>query len=263
MMTRIGLALSVFLILGVATVYAGMTLSDAERGPQDANWERIQHTGLIRVGIDPSIPPFAAFGDPLPVGFEPALAQALADELGIEVHFVTLGFDGLYDALVLGEADVVIAALRPDPLRLDRVRYTQAYFDGGHILVSRDGASDWEALAGKTLAVEFASEGDIAARQAEVQIVRFLTVAEAIDAVQAGEADAALVERVAALDYRALNPDTALIFGEQPLVSDPYVMAVRRHDWRLHRNLKNALTDLIANGTVEMLQTQWIGVQSP
>jgi ABC-type amino acid transport substrate-binding protein len=252
---------SIALVVVIVVIGMGATLSNPSRGPQELTWERIQREKIIRVGVDPSIPPFGIYTDEGPIGFDPALADALAEQFGAEPQFLLLTFDGLYDSLLLGHVDIVIAALRPDPLRTDRIRYTSPYFDAGQVLVSRTGIENLDVLAGKTLAVEFASEGDIYARQfEELNIERFFTPDEALVAVEAGEVDAALIDSVSVYLYFDTHVNTALQFNPAPLISDPYVIAMRREDWSLHRYLNEALAAMQADGSLETLIRQWVRV---
>jgi len=238
----------VLLVMGAASADA---LRDPNRGPRDGTWERIQTNRYLIVGVDPSIPPFGRDTPQGPIGLDPAIAREIGRRLGLEVRFILLSFDGLHDALLLGEADMVVAALRPDPMRRDRVRYTPPYFDAGHVLVGD--YPSLEALSGKSIAVEFASEGDIAARRVDgLEILRYFTANEAIDAVMTGEADAALVDYVSAALYPT---DLAL---PAPLIPDPYVIALRRHDWRLVQAVENTLAEMQADGTLNQLAKEWI-----
>lgn len=240
------------IVLGIA--WSSLTtLSNPDRGPRDYNWERIQGTGELVIGIDPSIPPFGAYdGSNELVGLDPALGRLLATETGLEARFVVLSFDGLYDTLLLGYADIIIAALRPDPLRGDRVRYTTPYFDAGHVLVSQAGYQTLAELSGKKVAVEFASEGDLFARQGQnLEIIRFFTAREALQAAEDGEVEAALVDRISALS------DSNLVISA-PLIGDPYVISARRQDWRLFQALQAALSQLSADGTLDDLIATWI-----
>jgi ABC-type amino acid transport substrate-binding protein len=97
-------------------------------------------SGLLRVGVDPSYPPFASIDSAGQLqGLEIALAQALADELAVHVHYVVLGYDGLYDALATDRADVLVSALVVNPAFSAAVRYTTPYYDAGLRLVSAGG----------------------------------------------------------------------------------------------------------------------------
>lgn len=230
-----------------------LNLRNPERGPYDANWERIQAQGFIVIGTDPTVPPFSIYDEPFPAGLEPEIAVEIGKRLGLEVRFSLLSYDGVYDSLLLGHTDMVIATLRPDPFRMGLVRYTSPYFDAGHILASTENYQTLAELQGKTAAVEFASEGDIAARQVEnLTIERFFTAQEAMDAVLAGEADAALVDRISAIQYEKLG------LAANVSVPDPYAIAIRRSDWRLYKAVEEALQAMSADGTLAAIIQKWV-----
>ncbi|MBZ0309416.1 MAG: transporter substrate-binding domain-containing protein, partial [Anaerolineae bacterium] len=197
------LRLSLAAVVLLTVIGAFLDLRQPERGPYDAHWERIQQQGFLVVGTDPTLPPFSIYTDDGPIGLEPDIIREIGKRMGLEVRFILLGYDGTYDSLLNpGGTDLVISTLRPDPFRMDRIRYSSPYFDAGHVLVSPEGYTSLEALAGKTLAVEFASEGDITARQVKnLTIQRYFTAQEGVEAVYSGEADAALVDHVSALYY--------------------------------------------------------------
>lgn len=255
--SRLGLILGYLAVMMAVVIYSVVTLSDSERGPQDSAWERVQQAGVINVGVDPSIAPFGLWtADNQPTGLDVDLAYALGAELGLEVQLVPLGFDGLYDSLLVGVVDIVIAALRPEPLRLDLVAYSSPYFDAGHVVVSN--TADVPAFTTlDNVAVEQASEGDIVARQRDgLTVERFFTAQAALEAVSAGEAPAALVDYISAALYVAEEPTLGL--GSDRVIPDPYVIGLRRVDWRLYRNVEEALQTLQADGTVDALIQKWL-----
>ena len=77
----------------------------------------------MRVGIDPTYPPFALADDAGLRGIDVDFAQALAEELGLEAQFTYFGYDGLYDALTTGQVDVLISALVILPEKTKHIAY--------------------------------------------------------------------------------------------------------------------------------------------
>jgi ABC-type amino acid transport substrate-binding protein len=238
--------------------------------PSDDTWERICETGVLRVGMDASFPPFEFISaDGTLAGFDVDLARELGRQLGVEVQFVVnLPTDGLYDALVLGGdrgqtgVDVVISALVINPAKTADVAYVP-YFDAGQVLVVRSGETDVTAmsdLGGRALAVEFGTRGDQEARKwarrlAELKVVPCQTAAEALAAVEAGKTDAALVDHVSALQFGAGG---ALVIAGQPVVSEPYAVAVSGDSLRLLRTVEGTLAEMEADGTMETLMSKWL-----
>src|SRR5512135_190683 len=71
--------------------------------PPDYTFDRIRQTGTLIVGMDPSYPPFADGRQGAPVGLDVDVANEIGHRLGVHVQLRLLGFDGLYDALKVGE----------------------------------------------------------------------------------------------------------------------------------------------------------------
>jgi polar amino acid transport system substrate-binding protein len=231
----------------------------------DRALDRILEAGVLRVGMDASFPPFEYVdGEGNLAGFDVDLARAVADHLGVEAQFVAnLPYDGLYDALTTQRVDVVISALYVDPTRMARFAYSASYFNAGHVLVTGETTTDIEAmedLAGRTLAVTFGSEGDVAARTwnrrlADLTILPCDTPVQALDQVASGQADAALVDHVSALARTGAG--TGLQVVGDPVTDEPYAIAVWGENRRLLRAINDALEHLEEDGTLEALKIRW------
>lgn len=258
--TFITLAGFIGLIMFSSSVLA---LQGEGNGPRDTTWERIQKQRVIVVGVDPSFPPFGIYDPAGAQGIDADVARELAEIFGVDVRFHLITYDGMYDSLYRGDVDMIIAALRPDAGLLERFRYTRPYYDAGHVFVGRRGEllpQKFSDLAGKTLAVEFASEGDETARRAldagntEFQLERALSVDEAIQALMDGTADYALVDSVSARLAAREHPELSV--AVQPILPDPYVIAIRRSDWQLFLMIEKALEDHQAD--FEQIIARWL-----
>ncbi len=56
----------------------------ARRPAVDRTWERVTASGVLRVAIDPTYPPFASGPADNPTGYDADLARLLAERLGLE-----------------------------------------------------------------------------------------------------------------------------------------------------------------------------------
>jgi ABC-type amino acid transport substrate-binding protein len=273
----------------------------------DDTWDRLRETGVLRVGMDASFPPFETIApDGTLVGFDVDLARELARRLGpgvseaegpalpapsvaegsgaegIEVQFVAnLPYDGLYDALAVGRVDVVISALVVNPARMADFAYSIPYFDAGQVLVVRavgtrieepgpEPVAEMTDLGGRTRAVEFGTLGDLEARKwarrlSDLTVVPYQTAAEALAAVAAREADAALVDHVSALaaTTRTLRVSEdpkgfELAIVGDPIIEEPYAVAVHRGSRHLLRAINRALAEMQADGSLEALTGRWL-----
>jgi ABC-type amino acid transport substrate-binding protein len=264
------------LLIGLATLVlvAGWWLWPRARPVSDPTWERIQREGVIRVGLDPTYPPFETDdGNGNLAGLDVDLARALAGQLGLRVQFVPVYFDGLYDALHTGRVDVLISALPFDARQTKDVLYSPPYFNAGQMIVVRagdntvKGAADpslrsGQALAGKRVAVEWGSSGDVEARrlrkqrQIELIIQPYETAGAALDALQSGAADVALADAITALTAAGKEGRPLQVIGP-PLTDEPYIMATRRDSPALWDTLNKTLAALQQDGTMGQLIARW------
>jgi polar amino acid transport system substrate-binding protein len=237
---------------------------------RDRVWDHIQTNGQWLVGMDPSFPPFQNLDEAgQPVGFDVDLARAIAAHWGVEVQIEGIGFDGLVDAVQAGRLDSAISALPYQPERTQDVAFSDAYFEAGLVLVTPTGSAavaSVDDLAGRRLAVEWGSEGDVQARLLrrrfpDLILLPYETPQAALLAVAAGQADAALVDHISALQFTA--GDARLAISPQVVVSDPYVIVLPRRAPVLQQQVGEALQALQADGTLDVLITRWFGTISP
>ncbi|MDX2160678.1 MAG: ABC transporter substrate-binding protein [bacterium] len=217
----------------------------------------------MRVGIDPSAPPFAAFSGESVVGFDVDLARALGALYGVPVRFVYLGYDGLYDALLTGQVDLLIASLTPDTNRLNRVIFTPPYFDAGIVLIApvERMIRSMADVDGKQLAYAFGSnahsEANLWSRRLRTfQPMPYESAQYALDAVRLGFADAALVDAVSGRMYARQHP--AWLHHTQSVYALPYVIAVDADQVGLAAAVTAALERFQADGTLDALLHRWL-----
>lgn len=239
--------------------------------PRDVTWERVQESGVLRVGMDASFPPFESIAaDGTLVGFDVELARELGRRLEVEVEFVAnLPYDGLYDALTANRVDVVISALFVHPDKMADFAYSTPYFDAGPVLVVGSAQGEIRGLgdlAQHRVATALGTRGDrearkLARRMAGLTVEPYSTAAEALAAVETGEAEAALVDHVSAL---VATEDSDLIIVGEPVVGEPYAVCMRGDSRRLLRAVNDALAEMAADGTLEALVSEWlVGFLSP
>lgn len=166
---------------------------------RDVTWQAIQSRGVWQARRHGTqLPPFESLGaDNLPAGYDVENGAGAGCDLGAGGRgIVPIGFDSLLDALLAAKIDAIISAY-PYDARLTRdVAFSQAYFDGGLQLAVREGSPirGVDDLAGRRVAVEWGSEGDMIGRQLQrdgvgVALVPFETPQEAVAALVAGNAE--------------------------------------------------------------------------
>jgi len=224
---------------------------------------------VLRVCTDPSWPPFESVDEETGQieGLDVDLANLLAGRLrpqgaGVRAEIVPVGFDGLYDALAASRCDAVLSALPYEPMRTEDVAYSMAYFNAGLVLVTREDTAGIERLADladRVVGVEwgFVPEGDGRQRLFFQGLGprRYDTAGDALRALQAGEVEAALVDRITALAF--LRDCKGLQLVGEPITDLNYVIPVRPDSFRLLGEINRVLLEMREDGTLEELQERW------
>jgi polar amino acid transport system substrate-binding protein len=105
----------------------------------DDTWERIQAAGKIVVGTSADYPPFEFYkADAQIDGFDVALMDEIGRRLAIPVEYRDFAFEGLADALSLGQIDAAIAAVSVTPEREAVVDFSNVYFVGEDGVLARE-----------------------------------------------------------------------------------------------------------------------------
>jgi polar amino acid transport system substrate-binding protein len=229
---------------------------------QESTWDLIRRRGVLRVGLDPTYPPFEFYDGASLHGIDVDLAKAIAAELGLEVEFSHFGFDGLYDALATEQVDVLISALVQDITRTQDFAYSDGYIDGGLVLVSpaEQPIHAMPELAGQAIAVELGAAGHVEAtiwqRQVrDLSVATFNSADEALLALSGGQAEAAITDNIT---YRLFDqPAAGVEFVVAPLTSEPYAFVVRQGDDELLSALDASLGALRADGRLQAILNGW------
>ncbi len=91
-------------------------------------------------------------GNPQLAGFDIALAQRIADNLGLELKVVPMDFDGILMELQNGNIDLGISGFSPSPERAETFDFSDLYYEGGQSFVIRvadkDKYTDYAAFDG-------------------------------------------------------------------------------------------------------------------
>jgi ABC-type amino acid transport substrate-binding protein len=229
----------------------------------DRAWEQVRKSGALRVGMDAGVPPFAMPGDGDLQGFDPDLARDLATRLDLTVTIINTPSDALYDALLTGKVDALIAALPVTPEFRRDVHYSAPYIEMGERAIVRAG-SDIRTpadLARRRVGVELGSDGDLAARTLERHVPIDLHSTydsgdAALAALKNGEVDAVVLDAIAARHAIATDPVFTML--PEPVLSNGYVIATKQDARILSTNLDQALEAARSAGILTQLEARWL-----
>ncbi len=213
----------------VATTEAASETSaeaaDTEAESTEAAPELLTVTqGKLTVATSPDFAPYEFYaigedGTPALAGFDMALAQYIADDLGLELEVVTVDFDGVLSELQTKSVDLGMAGLSPDPKREGIMDFSDLYYIGGQSLVTvkanADTYNSFEAINKPEVSVG-AQIGSIqmdlaTANSPDADIVPLPKVTDIIAELLSGKMDAAYIETDVAKSYQKNYPELEIV----------------------------------------------------
>ncbi len=269
-LVSIGTLPLVIVALGVCAWLAFVLWFPKPPPKPDATWLRILETGVFRVGIDPSFPPFESddaqgnlYGLDIALANELVRAWSLNSETPIRVEFVYTGFDGLYDALKTRQFDAIISALPYDPKKTEDVLFSHSYFNAGpHLIVRAEDTTTktYYDVMGKAVGVELGSTGDAFARRwqrrLKIDLRTYHTPADALRALRRGEVDAVFTDLIAFNDFARREGGVKPVGSA--LVNEFIVIAVRKDAPTLLGQINAVIDAMKQDGRLEQLYAEWL-----
>ena len=176
--------------------------------------------GKLTVATSPDFAPYEfyavdASGTPELAGFDIALAQYIADYLGLELEMVPVDFDGVLMELQTKSVDLGVAGLSPDPKRDSIMDFSDIYYEGGQSFVCTKANKDKFKSLEDTNKAEYeigAQTGSIQvdlaqANSPDSDIIQLTKVTDIVAELLAGKLDGAYIETAVAESYAQNYPD--------------------------------------------------------
>jgi len=221
---------------------------------------------VIRVTGDQNYPPYSFLDNGKPAGFDNELIQAVADIMGFEVEIELFPWSEARQRLDDGEADLIAGMAHMEnrnPFYDFSIPTTKVSFD----LFVRYNSTirSLEAARGKTIIVQQGGvmQDYLANTGLTDQIITVSNVPDALWALNLGNHDAALINRVQGLYFlEELNFDRLQAVGITISPLD-YGFAVREGNIDLLNELNTGLTTIKAEGTYDEIYEKWFNVYEP
>lgn len=241
--------------------------------PVDDSWEKVQQSGVLRVGTSADYPPFEYYNEKFELdGFDIALIQQIGQRLGVMVELNDFAFDGLPTAVAIDQVDVAIGALSVTPERQSIANFSNVYYVGTDAVLSRPEADpekidDPEALAATRLGVQINSIYETYAQDKLIDtgfmpkqnLFIYTNIAQAVDDLKAKRIDAVWMDLQPAQQFVAAGGIKILV---QELNQQLYAIGMKIGADALRDKINEALTQLQNDGTLANLQVQYLGIKS-
>ena len=238
------------------TDYANMTIDELKPLIETIN------AGKLTMVTSPDFAPYEFYaldeeGNPNLAGFDIALANYIADYIGLELEIVTMDFNGTITELGMGNADIGMAGYSPDPEREDAMDFSIVYYEGGQSFVTnKENADKFTTLADANNA-EYqigAQTGSIqydlaVANTPDADIVQLAKVTEIVTQVDGNKLSGAFVEKVVAEAYAKTYSNLVVLF-DVPYDAEGSVVGVKEGNAPLLAAVNLAIKAAISDGSM-------------
>lgn len=219
--------------------------------------------GVLTVATSPDFAPYEFYavgedGTPTLAGFDMALAQYIADYLGLELDVIPMDFDGTIMELTNKNVDLGMAGYSPDPDRAEVMDFSDIYITGGQSFVCLESNKD------KFTSLEDANNPDyqIGAQIGSIQaglakeytpdadIIELSKVPDIIAELITGKMDGAFIETMVAESYAKNYPELCTVLPV-PYDAEGSVVGVCKGNEALLAGVNEAIAAAKADGSFD------------
>jgi ABC-type amino acid transport substrate-binding protein len=247
--------------LAVVTVVAGCGSSGTDKKDAGAKEEKV-----LRVGTEPTFPPFEFTENEKYVGFDMDYAQAIADKMGYKMEIKSMGFDALIPALKSGQIDMIAAGMDATPERKQQVAFTDVYFRGGYCVVVRKDNTDitgFDSLKGRTVGGQIGTKPVEIAKEKGANVKQYDANSQGWLELKSGTCDAVVIDNAVAMYFMTQGGDKDLKIVGEPILSTGSALAFKKENTELLDKVNKAITELKKDGTYASLYKKWFGKEPP
>ena len=246
--------------LMIVCMFAACSAPETTGGANTYNLTTVKE-GYLTVITSPDYAPYEFYaldaeGNPSLAGFDMALAQYIADYLGLTLEVVPMDFNGIIGEMQNGKADLAMAGLSPKPERELAMDFSDTYYEGKQAFITtKANASKFTDLASTnsadyTLAAQSGTiQIDLAAEfSPNANLINLTKATDIITELLSGKIDGAYVEWDVAASYQKNYPDLQIVC-EVPYEAEGNVIGVKKGNTDLMKYVNEALNKCIDEGT--------------
>ncbi|TLG72508.1 transporter substrate-binding domain-containing protein [Culicoidibacter larvae] len=237
--------------------------SSADAG--QSKLDQIKASGQLVLGTSADYPPYEFHvienGQDTIVGFDIAIAQAVADHLGVELVVKDMDFSGLLPALSTGTVDMVIAGMSPTEERKQNVDFSDIYYQAEiGVLVKKDVLASYNDLAsldGKKIGAQQGSiQEEAALKVADAEVRSMPKVLDLVQELENGNIEALIVEKNVGDQLTGKYADLAVAPFSVPVSGSGSAIAIAKGNDEFVAEVNKVIADLLAKDQVSQFYVE-------
>ena len=217
--------------------------------------------GTLTMATNAEFPPYEFHDGDKIVGIDAEIAQAIADELGMELEIEDIAFDSIIPEIVSGKADMALAGMTVTEDRKASVDFSDTYATASQMIIVKEDSkiAGPDDLKGVTVGVQLGTTGDIYVSDLEADgttVERYNKGFEAVQALSQGKIDAVVIDGEPAKTF--VSETEGLKILDEAFTVEEYAIAVKKGNTELLDKVNGALETLKDNGTLDEIVAKYI-----
>ena len=251
------LALVMFATLCACGSSSATTTEDAETS--EAAFTTIE-AGVLHASTSPDFPPFEYTDDNGDiVGIEPEIMALIAEKLGLDLVFDAMDFDSALLAAQQGKSDLVMSGVTVTEDRKLVYDFTDSYISITQAIVSKEENNiTVDDLADCSIGVQRGTTGHIYVEDdyGTDAVVAYDTFTTVFQALMNDQIDCIVLDDAVGNAYLSRYP--GLVMNTTNYEPESFAFGVTKGNTGLQSAINNALSELIANGTVQSIVDKYM-----
>ncbi|TPQ19970.1 transporter substrate-binding domain-containing protein [Streptomyces sporangiiformans] len=260
-------------ILAATTATAGLVLVAGCTSSGDGGGETVKGVKLVKAGqlttcTHLPYPPFQSEIDGKVQGFDVALVDLVAKDLGVKQDILDTPFENFKTGAFLnsGECDLAAAGMTITEERKKNVDFSDPYFDATQAILvdKKSGIDSFAALKGKKLGAQAQTTGEEYAKSKGLNPVSFESSDAVLNGLRTGQVKAVIIDYPVVQGWLKDKANAgAFEIVDNLSTGEQYGFSVKKGNTELADALNKALKDAKADGTYKKLYEKWIGPYDP
>ena len=227
--------------------------------------ERVQKSGVLRVGMSTFVPWAMKDKTGNFVGFEIDVAKRLAKDTGVNIEFVPTKWSGIIPALITGKFDIIIGGMGIIPSRNLKVNFSIPYdYTGMSIVANKALAAGYSRIEdfnrpNVVIAARLGSTAVTAAKKymPKAQLRLFDDESEAYQELLNGRVHAVVASAPTPAFQAIKYPEKLFLPLDKTFTREPIGFAVKKGDFDTMNYLDNWIRYVKAEGWLKDRKNYW------
>ncbi|MDQ1039508.1 polar amino acid transport system substrate-binding protein [Streptomyces sp. V3I8] len=257
-------------ILAAITATAGLLLvagcsSDDDGGKKTtANGVELVKSGQLTTCTHLPYPPFQSVIDGKEQGFDVALVDLVAEDLGVKQHILDQPFENFKTggSLNSGQCDLAAAGMTITEERKKNVAFSDPYFEAtqGILADKKSGISSLADLKGKKVGAQAQTTGEEFAKSKGLNPVSFESSDALLNGLRTGQVKAVVIDYPVVQGWLKDKANAAAFeVADNINTGEEYGFTMKKGNTKLLEAVNKALADAKSDGTYKKLYEKWIG----